>query len=311
MAIILVTGASGFIGRSLVPNLLAKGHKVLAVVRNKDSSIPEGCAVACVGNIGTDTDWTPYLADVDCIVHLASRAHVMDDSENSRELFHSINFLGTMTLAKQALEYNVRRFVYISSVGVMGNISNRPFTEIDDPVPVDEYAVSKLSSEKMLKTLFNESKAELVVIRPPLVYAVDAPGNIARIQTLVGKGIPLPFASISNRRSVVSLANVVDFITACIQHPKAAGQVFFVSDGVDLSTPEIISRSFKLKGKKLCFFPFPVVILRFFLGIIGRKKMASKLLDDFQISNEKARLMLNWNPKLDFGNECDFVRGTE
>jgi len=236
---ILVTGQNGFIGIELFRVLQNQGYQVRGAVRRADKIDPD---IVVVGDVGEKTEWGQALEDIDVVVHLANRAHVLHDySEDPLALFRAINVEGTIQLAKQAVEYGAKRFIFVSSIKVNGERTGEfPFTAADIPNPQDPYAISKMEAESELRKIGEEFSMEIVIVRPPLVYGPGVKGNFQRLTRLVEKGVPLPFAAINNKRSLVSLGNLVNLLALTVVHPAAANQTFLVSDGKDLSTPELI-----------------------------------------------------------------------
>ena len=291
---IAVTGAQGFIGQALVNVLLQSGDTVLPIVRTKRKSND-----IAIGNIGLDTDWSSVLVDVDCIVHVAARAHIMNDtSAEPLAEFRRVNVEGTLKLAQQAVQAGVRRLVFLSSIGVNGNVTMHPFKETDTPRPADFYAISKYEAEQALLDLASCSSLEVVIIRPPLVYGPNAPGNFGKLLRLVKKGIPLPLGAINNKRSFVALNNLVDLIVTCINHPAAANQTFLAGDGEDLSTTELLSRLGEVLGIPARLVPVPVGLLNFAASLLAKKDIAQKLCGSLQVDISKARELLGWEPPL-------------
>ena len=290
---VLVTGANGFIGRALCSMLIGSGVAVNRCVRRASAS---GDAFI-VGDIDGSTDWHRPLTGCDAVVHLAGRAHQLDDQAlDSMEEFRRVNVQGSLTLFAQAAERGVKRFVYVSSIGVNGNQTTVPFTEADAPQPCEPYAMSKLEAEAGLKRLSAETGLELVIIRPPLVYGLDAPGNFGRLVHWVRKGIPLPLGAIHNRRSMVSLGNLTDFIAVCLKKPAAANQVFLVSDGQDISTTDLLKLVSRLVNRPVRLIPVPAAWLEAIIVALGERDTARRLFGDLQIDISKARELLAWSP---------------
>jgi nucleoside-diphosphate-sugar epimerase len=237
--------------------------------------------------------------DFDCIVHLAGRAHVLSEhDQNPLEAFRRANCGATLRLAQQAVESGVRRFIFISSIGVNGaETSRKPFDEFSNPKPHADYAISKLEAEEGLKKLLAGTETELVIIRPPLVYGVDAPGNFARLLKFVATGLPLPLGRINNRRSIVSLENLVSFISLCIEHSAAAGQLFLVSDGEDISTTEMVLALAQGMGKKPLMLPVPDSLLKVGAKLLGKESLYTQLCCSLQVDSSKARSLLGWKPQ--------------
>ena len=296
MGKILVTGASGFIGRALCRHLEAGSYDVRGLIRG------EGKCEPGIDYVKLDLEQAGSLSDVcagvDCVVHLAGRAHVLSEAcENPIEAFRRANCEASLRLARQAVESGVRRFIFVSSVGVNGaETSVKPFDESCDSKPHADYARSKSEAEQKLKELLAGTKTELVIIRPPLVYGVDAPGNFSRLLRLVATGLPLPMGRINNRRSIVSLDNLVSFIIRCIGHPAAAGQLFLVSDGEDISTAEMIRALAQGMKKKNLMFPVPDALLKFSAKLIGKEALYVQLYRSLQVDSSKSRNLLGWQP---------------
>ena len=290
---VLVTGANGFIGRSLCSALTSSAMPFNRGVRSADGSAQS----FAVGDIDESTDWRMALEGCDAVVHLAGRAHQLGDrAADPLDAFRRVNVQGSLALFSQAAAQGVKRFVYVSSVGVNGNHTSAPFTEADMPAPSEPYALSKLEAEIALKRLAQETGLELVIIRPPLVYGPDAPGNFGRLLEWVRRGIPLPLGAIHNRRSMVSLGNLVDFIQLCIRSEAAAGQVFLVSDGEDISTTELLRAVARLMQQPARLIPVPAAWLEAALIALGARAAARRLCGDLQIDISKARALLSWSP---------------
>ncbi|MBB3590245.1 UDP-glucose 4-epimerase [Rhizobium sp. BK529] len=249
--------------------------------------------------ITPETDWSEALKSVDVVVHLAARAHVLkDDSADPLAVFRSENTASALNLAEQAAKAGVKRLVFISSIGVNGMQSIRPFRHDDPPAPTEPYAISKHESEIALKAVAGRTRMELVIIRPPLVYGPNAPGNFARLVNLVLKRLPLPLGSVRNRRTLVALANLVDLIALCMRHPAAAGEVFLAGDAEDLSTPDLIRAIADGLGIKPALYPFPVSILRGALAIAGKQDLFDRLCGSLQVDISHARDVLGWSPAI-------------
>jgi UDP-glucose 4-epimerase len=214
--------------------------------------------------------------------------------------FRLINVEGTLELARQAALSGVRRFIYLSSIKVNGEqtLSGQSFTEQDVPAPADSYALSKLEAEESLRDLAKQTGMEVVIIRPPLVYGPGVKANFLNMMCWLHKGMPLPFASINNRRSLVALDNLLDLIVVCLEHPEAANQIFLVSDGDDLSTTELLRRMAHALGKPVRLMPVPVSLLKAGAGLLGRRDMAQRLCGSLQVDISKARTLLGWNPPI-------------
>ena len=259
---ILLTGATGFIGKSLVAELLQQGFNISIAVRYKTNLFPDKVEQFVVGDFDNSPDFSTSLTKVDCVIHLAGKAHVIDiDKTSDLNEFRKINTELTLNLANQAIESGVKRLVFLSSIGVNGNRNNQPFLEIDTPNPQEPYAVSKYEAEQGLLKLAKNSSLEVVIIRPPLVYGNNAPGNFGRLIQWAGAKIifPLPLGAVNNVRSLIAIDNLVSFIITCTLHPKAANEIFIISDDDNLSTTQLLKKISMAFNKKHCYFLFPSV----------------------------------------------------
>lgn len=296
MPTILVTGATGFIGRALTANLLQQGHQVVAAVRHAGAPLDPTLRQAVTGDLAGDTDWSGALRGVDTVVHLAARVHVMNDQATDKlAAFRRMNVDATLQLATQAARSGVRRFVFISSIGVNGAESvAAPFSELSVAQPHSPYAVSKHEAELALARLCDSAAMELVVLRPPLVYGAGAPGNFATLIKLVGKGVPFPLASVNNRRSMIYIDNLVDLIGLCIRDPRAANQTFLVADDEAMSVPELISALSAGLGRRARLFACPVGLLALLAKLARREQTYQQLCGSLEIDASKARRVLGW-----------------
>lgn len=296
---ILVTGANGFVGTALCRRLVQGGHNVRGVMRTLTSAeASQAGEVVVVDDIGPGTDWCGSLDGVDAVVHLAGRVHVLADSAaDPITEFRRVNTAGTERLARAAAAAGVRRFVFISSIKVNGESSQSvPFLAEDRPAPKSPYAISKWEAEQILRRVAADTGLEMVVIRPPLVYGPGVKANFLRLLQWVDRGIPLPLASVDNRRSLVALDNLVDLIVRCVEHPAAAGQVFLVSDGEDLSTPELVRRIAVKMGRSPKLFPFPPALLRYGARVLGKQAAVERLCGSLQVNIGKTKQVLAWTP---------------
>jgi nucleoside-diphosphate-sugar epimerase len=295
---IFLTGANGFVGQGVVGKLHpAAGFSLRAAVRNTGTS--GSSEEVKVSGIDSDTDWSQALTDIDVVIHVAARAHIMKDEElDPLAEYRKVNVDGTLNLAMQAAEAGVRRFVFISSIGVHGNLSNRPFSEQNEVHPAEPYAQSKWEAEQRLWECAGCNGMELVIIRPPLVYGPNAPGNFGSLVRWLDRGVLLPLGAIHNKRSLVALDNLVDLIITCIDHPAAGNQVFLAGDGEDLSTTELLQGVAKAMGKPSRLVPVPAGLLMFGATMLGKKAMAQRLLGSLQVDISKARNLLGWQPPL-------------
>jgi len=299
---VLVTGASGFVGRALVARLARDGREVIAASRSPLTSLAPGVMHSRMDTLGSDADplSTPCSADV--VVHAAARVHMMhDDAADSLALFRAVNVGGTLAIARQARSAGARRFVYLSSVKVLGerSLTGRPLTSESPPAPADPYGVSKLEAERALAAFCSSSGMELVIIRPPLVYGAGAKANFERLMQAVARGRPLPFGRLDkNRRSLVGLNNLVDLLAVCVDHPAAAGRTFLVSDDEDLSTAELVRRLAKALGRPARLLPVPVWALELAGRLIGRHDAVQRLCGSLQVDVGVTCRDLGWSPPI-------------
>jgi len=297
---ILVTGATGFLGKSLIQHFCTfPDVSVVAPVRNIKANLPERVIRARLSDINEDTDWREALAGVDVVVHAAARVHVMqEESKQSIENFRAVNVKGTLCLARQAIDAKVKKFIYISSIKVNGEATTygRAFSASDAPNPLDAYGLSKYEAEQQLMQLAQTGAIEVVIIRPVLIYGPGVSANFRQMMHWLTKGIPMPFGSVHNLRSLVSLNNVVDLVTTCVDHPRAANQVFLVSDDEDVSTTQLMQRLLTFLGRKTWLIPVPVSLLKFFARLVGRGAVAQRLFGSLQVDIKKNRELLGWRP---------------
>lgn len=294
----LVTGASGFVGKALCEDLLCKAFKVRAAMRISNDSL-NNFEQSVVGSIDNATDWSAALSDIDTVIHLAARVHVMNDtSVDPYAEFRKINVDGTLNLARQAASAGVKRFIFISSVKVNGEHTEagQPFTEDISANPQDAYGLSKLEAEQGLMVIARQTGMEVVIIRPPLIYGSGVKANFASMMRAVKRGIPLPLGVINNKRSFVYVGNLVSLIVKCIDHPAAANQVFLVSDGHDLSTTELLQECAMALGVKARLLPVPQWLIEASAVLLGKRAVAQRLCGNLQVDISKARKMLDWIP---------------
>jgi nucleoside-diphosphate-sugar epimerase len=304
---ILVTGATGFVGRAVLNGLLNAGSRVVAAVRNaniKTESMYNSGAISwiAVGNIDGRTCWKHAVADVKTVVHCAARAHVMrDQSADARLAYHEVNVDGTLQLAQEASAAGVERFVFLSSIKVNGEstLIGQPFTESSLIIPQDGYGQSKAEAERCLMVLGKETGMEIVIIRLPLVVGPGVKGNLGNLLRFVEHGIPLPLGAVNNQRSLISLDNLVGFVVLCSERdksPNASNQVFLVSDGEDVSTTTLLRKAAQASGRTSRLLPVPVTLLRAAATVFGKRAIAIRLLGNLQIDATKAYRLLGWRP---------------
>lgn len=299
---VLVTGASSFVGQSLCSSLLAQGYEVRAAVRNANAMLStNGLDVFVVGQVGGQTDWSAALVGVDCVIHCVARAHfVRETTPGAMKSYREVNAAGTQRLAEQAAAMDVQRLVFISSIKVNGDRTERgkPFLFSDVPAPEDYYGQSKLEAEQALWVVSAQTSLEVVVVRPPLIYGAGVKGNLLRMMNCLARGVPLPLGGLCNRRSFVGLSNLVDLLLCCINHPAAAGQTFLASDGNDLSTPQLlrlISEGLNLPARLL---PMPVGLLQAVGSLAGKRGEIERLVSDLQVDIGYTRERLGWTPPM-------------
>ena len=303
MTRVLVTGATGFVGRHVCQALIGAGHEVSAAIRRPDHpDIPAGVTCHVVPDIGPETDWMAALSGIDAVVHLAARVHVTDE-DLSDPLFEycRVNADGTARLAKAAAGAGVRRFVFVSTVKVMGErTSKRPFVETDTPEPKDAYGLSKWAAEKALLEAAENGPLETVILRPPLVYGPGVGGNFLSLLKLCQKAPPLPLMTVNNRRSFLYVGNLADAVLRCLNPGnEAAGRTYFVRDGEDMSTPALIRHVARALGRPALLFPAPKILIRLAGLLTGKSEATRRILESLQIDDEKIRRELGWTPPWD------------
>lgn len=306
---ICLTGSTGFVGSKLCAHLLENSHEIFAPVRNfNSSSLPlnKNLNFIHVADKGADKNYSKSLVNTDIVIHCAARAHVMkEDAKDSLHLYREVNVNDTINLAKQAVSHGIKRFIFLSSIKVNGEqtLFSESFKYDDKPNPEDSYAISKLEAEEALKELSNRTKMEIVIIRSPLIYGEGVKGNFLRLLELSNKGIPLPLLNIKNTRSLVGIDNLIDLISCCIDHPKAASQTFLVSDNENISTTELIKKIKIAMGKSLRLFPIPLILFKPLGHLIGKSSEVNRLFSSLTINISHTCNQLNWKPKfsLDYG----------
>ncbi|HEK1688075.1 TPA: SDR family oxidoreductase [Pseudomonas putida] len=298
---ILLTGATGFVGKAVLEKLRQLGHPVVIAVRQPGVEQTAGTEVFHCAQLDGDADWSPALGDVGTVIHCAARVHVMNDTDpDPLAAFRRINVDGTVNLARQAAAAGVRRFVFVSSIKVNGEgtVKGRPYKPDDAPAPVDPYGVSKREAEDALLGLAQETGLEVVIIRPVLVYGPGVKANFQAMMRWLDKGVPLPFGAIDNRRSLVALDNLVDLIITCMDHPGAVNQTFLVSDGEDLSTTGLLRRMAAALGRPARLLPVPSMLLELAATLLGKRALSQRLCGSLQVDIEKTRSLLGWTPPL-------------
>ena len=300
---ILVTGASGFVGQHLVKALKKQGARVVGAGRKLINS--EADEFFLVPDFNDSQAWQEPLMNCNAVVHLAARVHVMQEKAiNPLAEFRKVNVDATLNLAKNAATAGVKRFIFISSIKVNGEFTEtaKPFTEETVVSPQDAYSVSKNEAEECLLQIAQQTGMEVVIIRPPLIYGVGVKANFASMMRAVKYGLPLPLGKIQNKRSFVFIGNLVSLIAKCVEHPKAANQVFFVSDGHDLSTAELIQACAKALGVKARLFSVPIKLIDIVATTLGKRDVAERLCSNLQVDISKARNLLDWEPPISVEN---------
>ena len=299
MSKILLTGVTGFVGRALVNDMLRLELTVVAAVRSLSADLPGDVRQHVVGDFLLNTEWLSALNDIDVVIHTAARVHIMNDQvTDPLSEFRKVNVAGTLNLARQAAEAGVTRFIFISSIKVNGEMTNEgfPFRPDDNINVTDPYGLSKYEAEQGLLALAKNTSMEVVIIRPPLIYGPGVKANFLTMMGWVKKGVPLPFAAIHNKKSFIAIDNLVSFIIHCVDHPKAANEVFLISDGEDISTTELLQKVAKAFSKKAMLFPLPVRLMTFVAKLVGKEDVANRLFASLQVDSSKARDLLGWKP---------------
>lgn len=297
---VLVTGANGFIGKELIRVLANNGYSVRATVRRAESALPSGDTLTWfVTNDLANQENFSMLNGVDAVVQLAGRAHVLKETATDPlAVFRMVNTAGTLNLARQAAAVGVRRFVFISSIGVNGAFTRAGecFTEQSPPAPHNPYAISKWEAEQGLLEISRETGIEVVILRPPLIYGPGVKANFLQLLKWVESGWPLPLGGIQNRRSFLFLGNFVDAIRLCIEHPAAAGQTFLVDDGEPVSTPELIRAVAYAMGRSARLLAVPGGVLGLAGALLGKRAAVARLTGSLFVDSSAIRLRLAWTP---------------
>lgn len=298
---VLVTGANGFVGKQICIRLEQPKWRVRQALRQiqTNSRLVSFQEQVDIGEIGPNTNWQQALSGMDCLVHLAARVHVMNDSSvDPLADFRLTNVDAALNIARQAAAAGIKRFVFISSVKVNGEstLPGQAFTESVISYPQDPYGISKHEAEMGLRDVGAQTGMEIVIIRPPLVYGPGVKANFASLMHAVQRCWPLPLGAVHNQRSLVALDNLVDFIITCISHPLAANQTFLVSDGHDLSTTELVRGLARAAGVPARLLPVPVWALQAGASLLGKGDAVQRLCGNLQVDISKARSLLGWVP---------------
>jgi nucleoside-diphosphate-sugar epimerase len=299
---ILVTGATGFLGKRLSLALTQKGYSVLGSVRQPHVA-EAAVQVVTIGQLGAETDWQQAVVNCDVVIHTAARVHIQN-SQNlpaDRQLFQLINVDGTLNLARQAAAYGVKRFIFLSTIKVNGERTalGHPFRATDVPNPQDPYGLSKLDAEVGLREIAQKTGMEVVIIRPPLIYGRGVKGNFQTLLRLVSQRVPLPFGCITlNRRSFVGLDNLISLITVCLSHPGAANQTFLVSDNEDVSTAELLTRLGKAVNRSPVLLPVSLNCLKWLMKLLRKPEAFEKIAGTLQVDISATCERLGWQPSV-------------
>lgn len=299
---VLITGSTGFVGKQ-VATVAASKHWICALSKRNPNLSSSECESLEEGilykELSSKENWDGCFEGVDCVIHCAARVHQMTESEQDiLAAYREVNTFGTLNLAEQAAAAGVKRFVFLSSIKVNGEMTSpgKPFTADIGNTPDDPYGLSKYEAEQGLKELSKNSDMEVVIIRPPLVYGLGVKANFLSMIRWVEKGIPLPLRSINNRRSMVFLDNLVDLILKCAEHPNAANKTFLVSDDDDVSLSSLLSMIAKSLGRTNMMFPFPGSLLKLATKLIGKPGIGARLCSNLQLDISQTKAVLGWKP---------------
>ncbi|ATO31695.1 N-acetyl-alpha-D-glucosaminyl-diphospho-ditrans,octacis-undecaprenol 4-epimerase [Dickeya dianthicola] len=296
---ILITGSRGFIGRRLAA--LAGEQGITCVLHcSERADVSDSSMIRA--NLTAATDWMPALQGVDAVVHCAARVHQMQDGGEALQLYRETNVAGTVRLAQQAAQAGVKRFVFLSSIKVNGELTQpgRPFQPEVVVPPADPYGLSKYEAEQALLRLARETGLEVVIIRPPLVYGPGAKANFRAMMNWVNKGVPLPLAAVHNQRSLVFVDNLVDLILLSVRHPQAPGRVWLASDDHDVSTADLLADMAAALGVKNRCWPLPPWVLKSAAALLGKSAVAERLLGSLQVDIRETRQRLGWQPAVPY-----------
>ena len=297
---LLITGANGFVGKALCNYASSLEFQVKALTR-AEYGFSDGIQNVVCGDLNSPSLLLDVMHGVDVVVHLAARVHVMQESSSDAlAAYRAVNVGLTLNLAKQAAAAGVRRFIYMSSIKVNGERTEvgNAFDADDIPAPEDPYGVSKMEAENALFELSRLTGMEIVIIRPPLIYGPGVGANFKAMMHWLARRVPLPLGAINNRRSMVALNNLLSLIVTCISHPKAAGQVFLVSDDQDVSVTQLLKKLARAMKIPTVLVPVPVAVIKLVAAILGKSAVAQRLCDNLQVDIKKTKVILNWVPPL-------------
>lgn len=299
MAYVLVTGATGFVGRNLVPALIEAGHKVRCAVTTKVSWLD--AEQILINRLEDQKDWTQALLGIDTVIHLAAKVHQMHgNNASSASEYTKINTLAVKNLATQAAQHHIKRFIFLSTIKVNGEYTERglPFVEADQPNPSDLYAQSKLNAEQSIQEIAQQTGMEFVILRPPLVYGPGVRANFLKMLQMLDKGWPLPFRSLQNRRSFIYIDNLVSVLCAVVEDQRAANQIYLVADDKALSLPQLLRYAAKGMKNSVLLFPVPAMVLNGLFYLFGLSNLKLRLLSSLEVSTDKVKSQLGWVPPI-------------
>ncbi|MCT7943828.1 NAD-dependent epimerase/dehydratase family protein [Shewanella septentrionalis] len=293
---VLLTGYSGFLGGAIYKALCQK-YTLSLILRENRELVNNVENIYYLGSFSGSSDFSLALNGIECVIHAAALAHKVN-IDYPRQSYYEVNTLATLKLARQAAEQGVRRFIFISSIGVNGASNKKPFLVDDALNPTDSYSISKYEAEEGLNVIAQETGLEVVIIRPPLIYGKNAPGNFGTLLKIANKNLPLPLGAINNERSFVALDNLIDLIVTCIEHPNAANQIFLVSDDENISTSNLLKKMILALGLKPRLLPVPVSFLKFVALIFGKKALVERFSSSLTVNIEHTKKTLNWKPPI-------------
>lgn len=293
---VLLTGYSGFLGGAIYKALYPK-YTLSLILRENRELVNNVKNIYYLGGFSGSSDFSLALNGIECVIHAAALAHKVN-IDCPRQSYYEVNTLATLKLARQAAEQGVKRFIFISSIGVNGASNKKPFLVDDALNPTDSYSISKYEAEEGLNIIAQETGLEVVIIRPPLIYGKNAPGNFGTLLKIANKNLPLPLGAINNERSFVALDNLIDLIETCIEHPNAANQIFLVSDDENISTSNFLKKMILALGLKPWLLPVPVSFLKFVALIFGKKALVERFSSSLTVNIEHTKKTLNWKPPI-------------